>query len=381
MCYNRKRITRLLYRIMAGYCYLVLLCGKVQAQYRGNSNDGAAIAHASAQNILPNIYNGGNNSGFTVSIPAFIHNSMPNIYNGGKDEGFIMAQTDSIQNRMSNIYNGGSNDGSAMMQPVGGQNAMGNIYNGGNNDGYVMMQSVTIQNPVNNIYSGGGNDGFAVMQSAGLQNPMNNIYNGGNNDGYVAILVQRQNPLNALPVKLLSFSGQWQGTDIIALEWQTSSEWNSHHFEVEKSVDQGNSFSKTGEVPAAGNTTAVSRYLYKDAAVRVGNIFYYRLKMVDKDGHFTYSAIVRLQRSNREVTYTIYPNPGSGRFVIGISGVSDFSFYGYRVFDNRGVLVSAGPIVSANAAFDITRLAAGNYYVQIIEQQKIKTTYKIILQH
>jgi hypothetical protein len=110
-------------------------------------------------------------------------------------------------------------------------------------------------------------------------------------------------------------------------------------------------------------------------------VYYYRLRSVDEDGAFTYSAIIRFTRNARAVVYTIYPNPSAGLFNISITGVNNYNGYGYRVFTSHGALVAQGNIVSANTQFDIARLAAGNYYVQVINQNKIENTYKIILQH
>jgi hypothetical protein len=81
-----------------------------------------------------------------------------------------------------------------------------------------------------------------------------------------------------LPVTLIQFTGR-QLNDHILLEWKTASEYNSSHFELEKSED-GTHFRKIARVDAAGSSSVVLSYQFIDQQVITENN-YYRLRSVD----------------------------------------------------------------------------------------------------
>ncbi len=109
---------------------------------------------------------------------------------------------------------------------------------------------------------------------------------------------------SALPVTLLSFTAINSGKTNI-LNWQTAQEINSDHFDIERSGD-GNNFQKVGTVASAGNSNVTKTYLYIDENPSVG-VTFYRLKIVDEDGSFTYSNIAKV--NGPEITTSVYPNP------------------------------------------------------------------------
>ena len=89
----------------------------------------------------------------------------------------------------------------------------------------------------------------------------------------------------ALPVTLISFTGHLENKTI-PLDWSTAQEFNSSHFEIEKSTD-GVNFQPLAKVTAAGASTSKRDYTYIDRQVNEFN--YYRLKMVDVDDRYSYS--------------------------------------------------------------------------------------------
>ncbi len=120
--------------------------------------------------------------------------------------------------------------------------------------------------------------------------------------------------LNALPLKLLSFSGVRLSNNI-ALKWATVNEVNVHYYELQRSMD-GVNFSKIN------NTTAINKqsqqpfyYSYNDkdlSAVNADTKIYYRLKMVDNDGVFTYSSVALINPLVSKTNILLYPNPVIG---------------------------------------------------------------------
>jgi hypothetical protein len=110
-----------------------------------------------------------------------------------------------------------------------------------------------------------------------------------------------------LPIYLLYFKGENKGKANY-LNWVTAQEINSSHFEIEKSKD-GFNFNKIGIV----NAVNINPYKLTDENAFIG-YNYYRLKMVDLDGSYTYSPIIALFASYN-IDYQIYPNPFEESFI------------------------------------------------------------------
>ncbi len=113
-----------------------------------------------------------------------------------------------------------------------------------------------------------------------------------------------------LPVTFGAFRAYQKNNDI-ELAWQILTEINTDKYEVEKSSN-GRTFVKIGEVTATG-ATGVINYTFLDINPNAGDNFY-RLKPIDIDGHFKYSAIVRVNLSN-DTQLMFYPNPVTGKQV------------------------------------------------------------------
>lgn len=108
-----------------------------------------------------------------------------------------------------------------------------------------------------------------------------------------------------LPVSLVDFTASKQ-YKVVGLNWQTSMEQNSSYFDVEFSRD-GSKFENIGRVNAAGNSSTLKNYSFIHSQP-VNGINYYRLKLVDVDGSFKYSA-VRTVKFNTSTSIIVMPNP------------------------------------------------------------------------
>lgn len=102
-----------------------------------------------------------------------------------------------------------------------------------------------------------------------------------------------------LPVELVNFSGELQG-DKVKLMWQTASESNSSHFEVERS-DDVKEWKTIGSVGSAGDSQSLIDYNFFDHEIGGSQILYYRLKQVDQDGQFEYSNIIPINQKNAQI--------------------------------------------------------------------------------
>jgi hypothetical protein len=77
--------------------------------------------------------------------------------------------------------------------------------------------------------------------------------------------------------------------------------------------------------------------------------------------------------------FIVYPNPGSGLFTLRMEAITDLSGYDYHLYSQTGVGVKEGKIINVITHFDITKLPAGTYSLQIMKNEKPQTTIQIIL--
>jgi Secretion system C-terminal sorting domain len=124
-----------------------------------------------------------------------------------------------------------------------------------------------------------------------------------------------------LPLKLVSFEGKLEGNQI-RLNWKTAGEENTSYFDIEYGTD--GSFSTIGTVSAAGSSNTVKNYTFTHQTPASGTN-YYRLKMLDKDGAFTYSDVVPVNVSLKQSDLKIYPNPTRGEVWVQHLAGSDFA--------------------------------------------------------
>ena len=80
-------------------------------------------------------------------------------------------------------------------------------------------------------------------------------------------------------------------------------EQDNNRFEIEKSND-GNHYSSIGTVKAAGNASATQNYRFIDA--NAGAVNYYRIKQVDDNGQFAYSAVKMVKTAEAANSARIY---------------------------------------------------------------------------
>ena len=172
---------------------------------------------------------------------------------------------------------------------------------------------------------------------------------------------QAQTPL---PVLLNFFTATRGNNNSVQLKWQTSSETNNDHFEVERSKDLS-SWEVIANVKGAVNSNHIINYSATDANPFTG-ISYYRLKQVDIDGKSRYSGIQRITINETTVNFHVYPNPADQYLFIkgGVARANDLA-----VFDQYGRNMSSligKPTSDQSQALriDISRLQRGVYFVK-----------------
>jgi len=225
----------------------------------------------------------------------------------------------------------------------------------------LLMTGILAVGRAQNIYSGGRGDGFSFQQ-AGF-----GIYSGGMGSGFAFASLGTPDNGVPLPITLLNFTAQPQGSQVL-LRWQTAMEYNNDHFELERSPDAVLFYSFT-EVASQGNSAAQQNYQAIDPnPYRALN--YYRLKQVDKDGSAQYSKIVSVDMSTRETGISLRVHPNPARVAVTIDLVSPLNISSMiSLYNADGKLVSRRyyPLSAGlnQLTWDISHLSAGVYYCKV----------------
>lgn len=109
-----------------------------------------------------------------------------------------------------------------------------------------------------------------------------------------------------LPVTLLNFKAVLRN-EVVLLQWQATHEQNLSGYTVLRSTD-GVTFSAVGYAAAKSNGSLSVEYEVPDNQPFNG-INYYKLKMVDNDGKFSFSNIVSVNVNKDIFSWKIFPNP------------------------------------------------------------------------
>jgi hypothetical protein len=190
-----------------------------------------------------------------------------------------------------------------------------------------------------------------------------------------------------LPVQLVHFTAEKLKNDVIA-KWQTASETNNDHFDIERSVD-GIFFTKVGEQKGAGNSSMMHDYFFIDENINAlfenVNVVYYRLKQVDANGDFVYSKVEAVVNNlTKSLDFiSVKPNPFTSKFDISYASsitsdvtleVADLfgrTIYTFTLFATKGANNFTIP--------DASEISNGVYFVKLIQNGEIKVV-KILKQ-
>jgi hypothetical protein len=174
---------------------------------------------------------------------------------------------------------------------------------------------------------------------------------------------------NLLPVNLLSFNAVLNNSSV-SLAWQTVNEVDFSHYEVEKSIDAV-SFATIGEV-AGKNTPGINNYTFSDDKLISGNSFY-RLKMINDDGSFSYSGTVHVT-VEKTTGLSVYPNPVANSVVL--SHPQALSGATLQIIGSDGKRVGFYTIQlnAIQTSVDVSKLVSGNYFIVYNNGKQTLTT-------
>ncbi len=179
-----------------------------------------------------------------------------------------------------------------------------------------------------------------------------------------------------LPVELASFAATSQRLSA-ELTWSTATEVNNSGFEVERSAINNeqstiNSWTEVGFVKGSGTSNSPKTYSFTDNNVPPGN-YSYRLKQIDNNGAFKYSAAVEIKVGAAPKIFGLsqnYPNPFNPstniQFTVPTDGrvvLKVYNTLGQEVATLFDGVATAGQY--NQATFNASHLASGIYFSRL----------------
>jgi Secretion system C-terminal sorting domain len=152
------------------------------------------------------------------------------------------------------------------------------------------------------------------------------------------------------------------------LNWETTNELNTSHFEIERSLGKIN-FVTIGKV-LANNQKEKNGYNFLDENPETG-LFYYRLKMVDLDGKYSYSPIRSVLFENAESEFTVFPSPADQSVIVDLK--KPFSRIKAEIISSIGKELGSKRLIDTQKfEMDVSNLSPGIYFIRITESAGVK---------
>lgn len=170
-----------------------------------------------------------------------------------------------------------------------------------------------------------------------------------------------------LPLTLLLFNAALKGNSAL-LAWETTNEINVYGYSIEKNVS-GNMYEQIGSVAALNQQN--NQYNFTDAHVKAGSNLY-RIKMIDKDGQFKYSSVVKLSAMQKSLA--IHPNPVSGTAVT-VNHNKAGNTASLKIISADGRIMKSIKVAegAVQTTLNAASLLPGNY-ILIFENNDVKTS-------
>jgi hypothetical protein len=122
------------------------------------------------------------------------------------------------------------------------------------------------------------------------------------------------NQFVALPVSILSFTGK-SADGMNALNWVVNNEQEVLSYQLERSLN-AKDFINVAELTA--NNSRQYNYV-DDVSGNQAAVYFYRIKITDRDGSFRYSEVIQLKQKQTDDLIKVSPNPFKNKINIDIT--------------------------------------------------------------
>lgn len=154
-------------------------------------------------------------------------------------------------------------------------------------------------------------------------------------------------------------------TDYIELNWEIAFEAKSIGYEVERSVD-GKPFQRLASIAPIGQEGESASYLFIDKDVFPNEQLFYRVKMLDNEGGYEYSPLVKTRLLKRELSFELTEGPADWVKSVRVKSNYDAKAE-LALFDAKGARVIYQPQSIRKgdnvARLDLRRLPSGVYFL------------------
>lgn len=202
---------------------------------------------------------------------------------------------------------------------------------------------------------------FAAIDNAGYEDPT---------PGSVTMQF-----FSVLAVNLKSFTAEKNGSTAV-LHWIMEDEMSIDHYECQYSSN-GIDFS------SIENVISTNKKVYSIISGKLvpGNN-YYRLKILEKNGDVTYSAIVKLNLSTDMEVVTLYPIPAIKTIHLNLGKTLSDKAVVIQLVSLEGKVITQKNIAPnvPNTSIDVSGIAQGQYTVKIITPDKVITKMVTVIQ-
>jgi len=201
---------------------------------------------------------------------------------------------------------------SAPPRAIGGNGGSGIAGFGGGGGGTAQGGTGVGNNILGLGFDGGtdGSTGNALNATSGGGGGGGGPRGGNGGDGLVIVDLT----FSILPVEFLEVKSTFDAKNqLTRIEWSTAKEWESSHFEIQRSLGAVTDFKKIGEVMAMGWKDSVTEYEFVDKELPLfGGLLLYRIKQVDLNERYAYSDVMSIRRPEVKTTkgvWRAFPNP------------------------------------------------------------------------
>ncbi len=180
----------------------------------------------------------------------------------------------------------------------------------------------------------------------------------------------------ALNVKYLGFTATFKNTNV-ELNWSTEQETNNSHFNIERSFD-GRSWSTIGVIMGNGTTNQLHKYSYTDKKFEQAMV-HYRLRQVDLDGKYEFSAIKTVRNNETNSAVNIYAS-SKQQIAVDLNKEVKGQLV-VRVLNTNGQLVAQQTFTNASYRVNLStgNNASGLYIVQVTDGRGWSESKKVVL--
>ncbi len=184
------------------------------------------------------------------------------------------------------------------------------------------------------------------------------------------------NIMVTLPVTISSFNGINIDNNTNTIYWTAEREVSFANYEIENSCD-GILFQKIGNLLPSTTSAIIKTYEFTHKNIScTSSKNFYKIKLINKDGSFTYTNIIAIVKNTKDIKPSLYPNPitvGLNKIIV---NVGNREVKELQLLNSYGTLLKKyngnnKVINELTLPFNITK---GNYFIKVYFKNNIEFT-------